>query len=610
MSTAANASRSGRFPRWAVAALWGRRIEDAVASAALLLLAILPVLEMLLRGLFKAGIPGSTAYVQHLTLYAGFLGALIAAREGKHLTLSTLVDRLPPRGKAVARAGTSLVSTAVAASLAHASWEFVKAEMEAPARLGGWLPIWVAELILPVAFAGMALRFVWNAGGWTARGVALLGLPAAWLIGFPMSAHAPAMLWPLMGGVLTAVVFGAPLFTGMGGAALLLWHAAEVEVAAIPVETYRLVTNPSIAMVPLFTLVGFLLAEGKSGGRLLRAFQSLFGWMPGGLAIVTTLVCAFFTTFTGASGVTILALGGLLLPMLVAAGYRERFSIGLLTAAGSIGLLFPPSLPVILLGVQAQVPINELFAKAALPGALLVLSVMALGVVEARRSKVPRTPFVPIEAGKALWAAKWEILLPVVAVVALFGGFTTPVEAAAITVVYALIVQVAIHRELGPLRDLPRVLVTSMGLIGGVIAILGVAMGLTNYLVDQQIPDLAAEWVKTHVHSRFAFLLALNAFLIVVGALMDIYSAIMVVVPLILPVAAAFNVPPLHLAVIFLANLELGYLVPPVGENLFLSSYRFNQPVLRVAAYTVPFMIAILVAVLIITYLPGVFGLN
>ncbi|HYE98569.1 MAG TPA: TRAP transporter large permease subunit, partial [Planctomycetota bacterium] len=380
-------------------------------------------------------------------------------------------------------------------------------------------------------------------------------------------------------------------------------------VAAIPVETYRLVTSPSIAMVPLFTVVGFLLAEGKSSERLLRSFQALFGWMPGGLAIVTTLVCAFFTTFTGASGVTILALGGLLLPMLLKAGYRERFSIGLLTAAGSIGLLFPPSLPVILLGVQAQVPINALFYKAAVPGTLLVLSVAALGVVEAIRAKVPRTSFDAREAGRALWAAKWEILLPAVAIVALFGGFTTPVEAAAITVLYALIVQVVIHRELRPLRDLPRVLVTSMALIGGVIAILGVAMGLTNYLVDAQVPDQAAAWVKAHVHSKFVFLLALNAFLILVGALMDIYSAIMVVVPLILPVAAAFNIPTMHLAVIFLANLELGYLVPPVGENLFLSSYRFNQPVLRVAAYTVPFMIAILVAVLIITYLPGVFGL-
>ncbi|HYF00268.1 MAG TPA: TRAP transporter small permease, partial [Planctomycetota bacterium] len=250
--------------RRALVTLWARRAEDGISTAALLLLAVLPVLEMLLRGLFKIGIPGSVVYVQHLTLYVGFLGALIAAREGKHLNLGTVVDKLPPRGKAVAQALAAIVSVAVAAALAHASWEFVKAEMEAPVKLAGWLPVWVAELILPVSFAGIALRFAWNAGGWIARGVALLGVLAAWVVGFPLAPHAPSLLWPLVGVVLLAVVFGAPLFVGMGGAALLLWLADDVPVAAIPVETYRLVTSPSIAMVPLFTVVGFLLAEGKS----------------------------------------------------------------------------------------------------------------------------------------------------------------------------------------------------------------------------------------------------------------------------------------------------------------------------------------------------------
>jgi tripartite ATP-independent transporter DctM subunit len=530
---------------------------------------------------------------------------MLASRDKRHLRLTTGVDGLPGKWKRLASIASAAVSAAVSASLTWASWSFVKAEMRTPSTIGNWLPIWGVELVLPIAFAVMALRFLLQAEGWTGKGVALLGLSAAALIGFTLEAYATKFLWPGIVLLLATTVLGVPLFVVIGSAALLLFFADGTPVAAIPVETYRLVVSPSIPTLPLFTLTGVILAESKASERLLRLFQALFGWMPGGLAIVATLVCAFFTTFTGASGVTILALGGLLLPMLLQSGYGEKFSIGLLTSSGSIGLLFPPSLPVILYGVVAHVPIPSLLKAGAMPGALLVLVVAAFGVWEAQRAKVRRHLFDLKEAWQALWAAKWEVLLPVVALVTLFGGFCTLVEAAAITVVYALLTQTVIHHELHALRDLPRVFVTSVALIGGVIAILGVAMGLTNYLVDAEVPMQAAAWVKAHIHSPFLFLLALNLFLIVVGALMDIYSAIMVVVPLILPAGAAFGIQPLHLGIIFLANLELGYLVPPVGENLFLASYRFDTPILRVAVCTLPFVLAILITVLVITYVPS-----
>ena len=583
--------------------LWGR-VEVGAAGLALLLMAVLPTAELLLRACFSEGIPSSATYVQNLTLWVGFLGAMICSQRKKHLTLVTGVDRLPEAWRKAAGLVASVVSTGVASALSWASAEFVRSEMDAPTTVSGWLPVWVAQLILPVSFAVIAVRFILQAGGLRERLVALLGVPLAWAVGFPLAPHAATILWPGIGVILFATVLGAPLFVAMGGCALLLFTSDGTPTASLPVETYRLIVSPSIPTVPLFTLTGFILAEGGASGRLLRLFRALFGWLPGGLAVVATLVCSFFTTFTGASGVTILAVGGLLYPVLLKSGYREKFSLGLLTSTGSLGLLFPPSLPVILYAIVARVPIPDLFKAGALPGALLVAAVLFLAIREGVRGKVERQAFRLREAAEALWDSKWEVLLPVVALVSLFGGFCTMIEAAAITVVYALVVETVIHRELHPLRDVPRVLGSCAELIGGVFVILGVAMGLTNYLVDAEVPMKATSWVKKHIHSRGMFLLALNAFLLVVGCLMDIYSAIAVVVPLILPVGAAFGIHPLHLGIIFLANLELGYLTPPVGMNLFLSSYRFEKPVLAVTRSSLPFLLLLMGMVLVITYAP------
>jgi len=593
------------FSEFGRVAGFGRLTENSVTVAALLAMAILPVLEMVLRTFFKIGIPGSSGYVQNLTLWVGFLGAMVASRERRHLSLSTGADFLPLRVRAVTTVLVATFSTAVASGLFWASMQFVLAEMRSPASIAGWLPIWVVESILPAAFGMIALRFVAQAGGWKEQAIAFLGIPAALVIGFPLASHAAELLLPGAAVLVVAALFGAPIFVVLGGAALLLFFADGVPVASIPVETYRIVVSPSIPAIPLFTLTGYILAEGGASQRLVRLFRALFGSIPGGLAIAATLVCAFFTTFTGASGVTILALGGLLLPVLLKNGYRNRFSVGLLTATGSLGLLFPPSLAVILYGVVAHVPIPDLFKAGIVPGLLMVTAVCAFGVWEGLRSKAPRPDFDWREAVAALWESKWEIFLPVVALVAIFGGVSTLIEAASITVLYALMVETIIHRDLHVTRDLPRVLIKCVTLIGGVFVILGVAMGLTNYLVDAEIPMKAAGWVQAHVQSRVVFLLALNLFLLIVGCLMDIFSAIVVVVPLILPISQVFGIHPLHLGMIFLTNLELGYLTPPVGMNLFLASYRFDKPLIEVYRFAVPFLLLLLLVVLLITYVPA-----
>jgi tripartite ATP-independent transporter DctM subunit len=584
----------------------GAKTENTLIAAALLAMALLPVLELVLRTLFNTGIPGTSGYVQNLTLWIGYIGAIVASREGRHLNLSTGLVTLPALVQAFAAPVSAAISTSVAAGLFWASLEFVRSEIDAPTRIGGWLPIWAAEAVLPAAFAIITLRFVTQAGGPRERFIAVLGIPAAAAVGLLLEPFASLLVWPGIVGLVAAAAVGAPIFVVLGGAALLLFFADGVPIAAIPVETYRIVTSPAIPTIPLFTLTGFLLAEGNASQRLFQLFQALFGWMPGGLAIVTTLVCAFFATFTGASGVAILALGGLFLPVLLAHGYSEKFSLGLLTSTGSIGLLFPPSLAVILYGVVAHVPIPDLFMAGLVPGIVMVGAICLFGIIVGIRADTPRPCFDAREAAAAVWEAKWEILLPAVALFGIFGGYTTLIEAAAITAVYALIVETEVHGELHLLEDLPRILVKCGTLIGGVFIILGAAMGLTNYLVDAQVPMKAAAWVQAHVGSRILFLLALNAFLLVVGCLMDIFSAIVVVVPLILPMGQAFGIDPLHLAMIFLVNLELGYMTPPVGMNLFLASYRFDLPLVQIYKSIIPFLAILVLVVLLVTYVPAI----
>ncbi len=391
-----------------------------------------------------------------------------------------------------------------------------------------------------------------------------------------------------------ATVLGAPVFTTLGGAAAILFWGRGDTIASLPLDHYKLVTNATLPSIPLFTLAGYFLAMGGASKRLVRVFLALFGALRGGPAIVTCLVCAFFTTFTGASGVTILALGGPLLPILLTAGYREKHALGLITGAGSLGLLFPPCLPLILFAIWAKgVEVKQVFLAGILPGCVMVAVTAALGVWLAPRDRSVLQAFKLDEARAALWEAKWELLLPVVALVGLFGGFATPVETAAITALYAFLVETFIYRDLKFGRDTARVLVECGLLMGGVLIILGVAQGFTNFLVDAEVPGKAVEWVKASIKQPWVFLLLLNLFLLVVG------------VPLIIPMAGVFDISPLHLGIIFLANLELGYMMPPVGMNLVLSSYRFQKPVPEVYRAILPMLGAQFVGVLLITYVPA-----
>ena len=391
----------------------------------------------------------------------------------------------------------------------------------------------------------------------------------------------------------------------LGGAAILFFFVDAVPLASVPAEAYRIASNPILPTIPLFTLAGTILAEGRASERLARLFRALFGWVPGGTAVAAIGVCAFFTTFTGGSGVTILALGGLMLPVLLNHGYPERFSVGALTASGSLGILLPPSLLIILYGVSAQAAIDKMFLAGLLPGLLMIVMFAMYAVYKSWHLRSARSEFQVSEAWSAIWHAKWEVLLPIAVLFGIFSGHATLVEVAGGAAVYALVLEFVVHRDIGVRRDLLRILVDASVMIGGIMIILAAAMGLTGYLIYADIPTQATEWVKSGITSPWVFLLALNGFLLIAGCLLDIFSALVVIIPLILPIALAFGVDPIHFGIIFLANMQVGYLTPPVGMNLFLASFRFERPLLDVCLASLPFFLLSLVAVLIITFVPA-----
>ncbi len=576
-------------------------LENALAIGALGVMALLPLLEVFVRKLYPSGISGSALWVQHLALWLGFLGAAIAARRGELLSL-TVPGR---RGAALREIFTAGVGFAVCLVLVHGSLELVSVEREGGRTLAFGLPVWVAQSIMPLGFALIGWRLLWRASPtWRGRLVAASFGLVPILLGSSGTLQESSLYLPLALAVLVATALGAPIFVGLGGvAAVLLWHDL-FPVSAIPTETYGLSVKPILPTIPLFTLAGYILAEGGTPRRLVELFRTLVGFLPGGVAVVAIVVCAFFTSFTGGSGVTILAMGGLLFPMLIAERYSPKFSTGLLTSAGSLGLLFPPSLAVILYGLVAEVELRRLFLSGFVPAVVEIALVAALALVASRQASIARVPFDIQKSVAALWQAKWELGIPLLVLGSILGGFATLVEAAALTVLYAFVLEFVIHRELNLRKDLLRVGGDAATVIGGVLIILGVALGLTNYLVFAEIPQLGVEWVQSLVSSPLVFLLLLNLFLLVVGCLMDIYSAIVVVVPLIAPLGVFYGIDPFHLGVIFLTNLELGYLTPPVGMNLFLASYRFRQPLAEVYRASLPFLLIRCVGVALVTYVP------
>ena len=411
--------------------------------------------------------------------------------------------------------------------------------------------------------------------------------------------------------LIVLVLLGAPLFAVIAASALLAFNRAEIDLTVVMIEVYRLAEMPVLLAIPLFTFAGYMLAESQAPKRLVRMTNAFLGWMPGGLAVVVLIVCALFTAFTGASGVTIVALGALLFPALQHAGYPERFNLGLITTSGSLGLLFAPSLPLILYGVVVQqlnigqpVAIGDLFLAGILPGLLIVLLLALWGLWQKRGHGIQTQPFTGREALAALREAAWELPLPFFVLGGVYSGFFAVSEAAAVTALYVLIVEVLIHREI-PLAQLPRIMRESMVLVGAILLVLSMSLASTNYLLDQEVPSKLFAAVREHVHSPLTFLLLLNVFLLTLGMMLDIFSALVIMVPIILPIALGYGIHPVHLGIIFLANMEIGYLMPPVGMNLFIASYRLNRPVLEIFRAVLPFVAILVVGALIITYWPA-----
>jgi C4-dicarboxylate transporter DctM subunit len=407
-------------------------------------------------------------------------------------------------------------------------------------------------------------------------------------------------------------LLGAPLFVVILAAAMLGFYSADIPLTVIPIEIYRLIDTPLLLALPLFTFAGYVLAESQLSTRLVNLTQVFLGWLPGGLAVVAFVTCAFFTAFTGASGVTIVAVGALLFPALVEAGYPEKFSLGLVTTSGSLGLLLAPSLPLILYGVivqQMNLPqpftIQELFIAGILPALLMIVLLTGYSIWSTRGAAIVKGNYTRADAFAAVRAARWEIPMPILVLGGIYSGFFAVSEAAAVTAFYVLLVEVFIHREV-KVRALPGIIRESMVMVGGILLILGVSLAFTNFLIDAEIPQQLFEWIQTYVSNKLTFLILLNIVLLALGAILDIFSALVIMIPLIVPMALRFGVDPVHLGIIFLANMQIGYFTPPIGMNLFIASYRFNRPITELYRATLPFMAVLIVALLIITYVPAV----
>ena len=588
------------------------KVENFAACIIFILLVLLPFSDLIIREIIRpffsgiAKIPASQTLVSHLTLLIGFSGAIIASRDSKLLSLSNTSlfnDKVSGFSKHV----TKWVSIFTVLLLAIGSLDLVLIELsfQYPVFIAPSLPRWIFQAAMPL---GYFIIFIHLAGKMRNNIFSFSGLLTILLIILFLVSQDTLREngFILIFGIIMfifSVLNGAPIFTVLAGLGILLFWFDYVPISAVIAEAYRIVVSPHLATIPLFTLAGYFLAESKASDRLVNVFKALFGWLPGGTPVIVLLICGFFTALTGGSGVTILALGGLLFPMLIKDGYKKKFSLGLITASGSIGLLFPPSLPLILYGVTAGISIKSIFIAGILPGIFLIIVLSLWTVYSGELDKVEKNNFNLNDSINACWETKWELFIPFIVLYGIFGGHAKLVETAAFTVVYIFVIETFIYKDIDK-KDIINIIVSCATLVGGVLIIIGAAMGLTSYMVDAQIPMKILSVMKELVSSKYVFLILLNIFLLIIGCLMDIFSAIIIVVPLIAPLGLYYGVDPIHLAIIFIANLELGYLTPPVGMNLFLSAYRFDEKMPEIYKSTFPFFIVLLFAVLCITYFP------
>ena len=582
------------------------RSENLLTIGVFSILTIFPAVEIFTRLMGRPGIPASPILVQHMTLWIGFIGAVLATRQNKLLSLTRdplfSPDSVFSNGRWIAKN----ISFVIIGALFWGSINLVMIEYNYPIQISPGIYRWVIQLIMPIGFLLIGFQILIKSSKENSLRILMLiiGILFVFIGNNDVFRDSVYFLWISVGFILFSMIYGTPIFIGLGGLAVLFFWHDYTPISAISAETYRIVVSPTLPTIPLFTLAGYILAESKSSERIFYLFRAAFGWIPGGTPIVIVFLCGFFTALTGGSGVAILALGGLLFPLLKKEGYSELFSLGLITLAGSLGLLFPPSLPLIIYGVTARVSIKDLFIGGLIPGIIIALVIAAYSIFQGYTQHVERQSFSIQKIIKELKNSFWEVIIPFLILFGVFGGYTTLVETSATLVVYILFVEVYIYIDL-KLNDLPRIVLDCATLIGGVLIILGVAMGFTSYLVDAQIPMLLMDWVEQNISSKYVFLLLLNILLLVVGCLMDIFSAIIIIVPLITPLLTLFpDIHPVHLAVIFIANLELGYLTPPVGMNLFLSAYRFEKDMPTVYKATLPFFLLSVLIVLAITYIP------
>jgi tripartite ATP-independent transporter DctM subunit len=602
------------------------RIEEGICYVCIALLALLPAAEAIARLVFRTGVPASSGLVVHFLLLVGLLSGMICTRKAEHLSIAIAEYYFPEKIKKPLAVISYLISAFVMTIIGWCGAAFVRIALSPP-RMIGFIPDQVFGLIIPIGYGIMAFRF---ARLTLVTGKLKLLPPLAIVLGtvcsIPVIAKfiwgfdfpevifdiqylfmdiASVIRFPVFIILILAALCGTPLFVVMGGIALVFIQAAGGEIDVVANQVYTGLTMNSFIAIPLFTLVGFFLSESKSGERLVTAFRSLFAWLPGGMIIAAVVICAFFTSFTGASGVTILALGGLLYTILSEhVKYPEKFSVGLLTSVGSIGLLFPPSLPIILVGAKTQTNIIHVFLGGVIPGLILVAAVIGFGIIMSVKVKIPVEPFDGKKALRGLRDSAFEILLPVLLVAGYFSGILSLIEIGAAALIYVFIVEVFIHRDL-TLADIPRVFGKAAPIIGGVLSILALSQALSYFIVDTQVPENLVRWMRNAVESKFVFLLLLNVALLAVGCLMDIFSAILIVLPLVAPLGAAYGIDPVHLGIIFITNLEVGFLTPPVGMNHFLATYRFNKPFVQICRYVFPFLLIQLVVVLLVTYVPA-----